>query len=197
MTGWLSISAFSWSVGEDAVGDCLGWLWFPSASELMTKQMCGQGSQLCLSGGEGCLVSKSNQFLDLGCNIYHGGDSMQTRHWHLGCSADAIAVVKHTTSCTELWTESFQLKPVQVPGTWQPDSLVGASVGKRGSSFGVRPHSGPREIRKPCLRRKSALKLAEESNNYSEGRCLTPGLGIERFALLNNSLQYPLKKQAP
>lgn len=42
---------FLW-VGK-AVGGCLAWQGCPSAAELMAKQMCRQGGQLCLSGGEG------------------------------------------------------------------------------------------------------------------------------------------------
>lgn len=52
-----------------AVFGCLGRLWFPPVSEPLAKQMCGQGGQLFLSGGEGCLVSKSNWLSDLERNI--------------------------------------------------------------------------------------------------------------------------------
>lgn len=57
---------------------CLGRLWFPPASELMVKQMCGQDGQCFRSGGGGCLVRKSHWLSDLECSIYHCGDSVQT-----------------------------------------------------------------------------------------------------------------------
>lgn len=35
--------------------------------------------------------------------------------------------------------------------------------------------------------------MTKEGCSYSEGLCLTPGLGIERFASLKNSSQFPLR----
>lgn len=54
--------------------------------------MCGQVGRLLLSGG-GAALSVS-QIGSQECNIYHGSDSVQTGHCHLGCSADAVTVVK-------------------------------------------------------------------------------------------------------
>lgn len=62
-----SHASLEWRGGT--VCGCLGRLWFPPAAEPLVKQMCGQGGQLSLSGGEGCLVSKSNWLSDLERNI--------------------------------------------------------------------------------------------------------------------------------
>lgn len=141
---------------------CLGWQWFPPASELMAEQMCERGSELCLSGGDDCLVSKSNRFSDLGYNIYRSGDSMQTRDWHLGYSADAVTVVKTHNFLSRTAVRKLPAGTSSDVKSRTAREPVGPVLARERLLWHEIP-SGMQRNRKARLQRGGSLKMAEES----------------------------------
>ena len=129
--------------------------------------MCGRGGRLLLSGG-GAALSVSQLGSQEG-NIYHSHDSVQTGHWHLGCSADAVTVVK---------TYGFLSRTVgrKLPAGTSSDATsptagepVGLVLAKERGFFGMTPPLGCREAGSQVSLR-SFLKIAGEGRIIQEAQ---------------------------
>lgn len=132
----------------------------------------------------GCLVSKSGRSSDSGCNIYQGGDSLPPGAGLFG-TLQVLCIITH----------NFLSRPAvrKLPtGTdSEAKSLtarepMGLMLAKERGSFGMRPHWGCRETRKPAFNAQLPLNGRGE-HHCSKDLCLTVDLGIERSGLLKKS----------
>ena len=124
----------------------------------MAKHTCGQGGRLCLSGGEDGLVSKSKQLSDLGCNVCHSSDSVQTRDGHLCCLAACVAVAKTHNSLSGAGGRELPTRTGSEANSLAAGEPVGLTSAKDRGSFGVRVLLGCRDTRKPDFSAEVPLK---------------------------------------
>lgn len=87
----------------------------------------------------------------MGSNIYHGSDSVQTRHWHLGYNADAVTVVKTYNFLNRTVGRMLPIGTSSDAKSLTAREPMGLVLAKESGSFGMRSHLGCRETGKPTF----------------------------------------------
>lgn len=76
---------------------------------------------------------------------------MQAQHWHLGCNADAVTVVKTYNFLNRTVGRKLPIGTSSDAKSLTARMSMGLVLAKERGSFGMRPHLGCRETRKPTF----------------------------------------------